>query len=299
MKISICIPIFNFCVKDLVTELEKQIEKTQDQIDICLIDDGSELIYKQNNRKIINPNLTYLELEHNIGRSKIRNMFLGKTMGDYLLFLDCDGLVDCADFLKNYLVEIKKNKQPKVIYGGRKVETQLQNTQYYLRWNYARNRENPSAKIRKSKVYLCFQTNNFIIHRSLFQKNGFDESIRNYGYEDLIFAMNLKEKKIPILHIENPILNHDIENNALYLEKTKQALFTLYKLHQNPKTQPYTQEIKLIRFYEKSHFQHWNFLIRWTFPIFKKPLHWLLKTKKMPILFFDLYKLGYFSWLNK
>ncbi len=294
MKLSICIPIYQFYVGNLVSALLLLIENSDETIEIILLDDGSDKKYRIENRKLKSDVVRYEELDYNIGRSKIRNLFLQKTKGDYLLFLDCDGLIWKSDFLENYIQSIQ-NTDVKVVYGGRRVSTILKNKNYYLRWNYAQKRETPNANSRQLKEYLCFQTNNFLVEKSVLSKNPFDESILQYGYEDLIFAMNLKEKKIAILHIENTILNDDIENNQLYLSKTEQALKMLHNLYHH-KSKRLTEEIRLIQFYEKS--RKFNSFIILSFYLFKKPIRYLLAKQKMPLNVFDWYKLAYFSQLN-
>jgi hypothetical protein len=41
----------------------------------------------------------------------------------------------------------------------------------------------------------------------------FDERIRNYGYEDVLLGKRLKENKIDILHIDNPLILDNYESN--------------------------------------------------------------------------------------
>ena len=97
--LAICIPIYNQDVTLLIAELEKQIKGVNHPIEIVLIDDASQANYKSLNEPLSNRH-TYIELKENIGRSRIRNLFLKYTSATYLLFLDCDALIHQPDFLK-------------------------------------------------------------------------------------------------------------------------------------------------------------------------------------------------------
>ncbi|MDC3337029.1 glycosyltransferase, partial [Flavobacteriales bacterium] len=104
--ISICIPIYNFNVVPLVKELLRQIEGLQ--CELLLIDDASTAFVVENSEL---HNVTKLiVLDQNVGRAQIRNLFLKYAKHDYLLFLDCDSLVENKDFIENYLNIIRLGK---------------------------------------------------------------------------------------------------------------------------------------------------------------------------------------------
>ena len=74
--ISICIPIYNNDVTSLISKLSVEIVKNKISAEIILIDDDSKMHYKEVNRKIKNDLVKYIELNQNIGISKIKNLFL-------------------------------------------------------------------------------------------------------------------------------------------------------------------------------------------------------------------------------
>ena len=115
--ISICIPIYNYYAYPLVRRLSNQIEKLggADVVEIVCIDDHSSGYYLNQNMGICDI-ATYLRLAENIGRSRIRNLFLKYAKGDWLIFLDNDSLVP-SNFLKNYLLH--EGGKADVIVGGR------------------------------------------------------------------------------------------------------------------------------------------------------------------------------------
>jgi hypothetical protein len=94
-----------------------------------------------------------------------------------------------------------------------------------------------------------FQTNNFIVKKSILKQNPFDESIGQYGYEDLIFAKDLYKAKVKIDHIENPIFNNDVETNAIFLEKADQSAKSLAHLIKTDKDVEKSSKIKLAKAY--------------------------------------------------
>lgn len=47
-------------------------------------------VLKKINRTLESKQVKYIELKKNIGRAKIRNLFIEYTTNPYLLFLDCD-----------------------------------------------------------------------------------------------------------------------------------------------------------------------------------------------------------------
>jgi len=116
--ISILIPIYNFNVTALVQKLVDQCSKAKIHFEIICFDDGSSPKFKALNQPILNlMGVNYVELSENYGRSKIRNKLAKVAQYDYLLFLDCDSKIKYANFIKNYIKEIKREAD--VTYGGR------------------------------------------------------------------------------------------------------------------------------------------------------------------------------------
>ena len=156
--ISICIPVYNFDVTFLVSELSEQIKALNEDIELILIDDSSNVEYKEINRQISKDH-TYIELPENIGRSRIRNLFLKYSVFRYLLFLDCDCSVQSEGFLGKYLDIIKQN--PSVVCGGSIYDTKSPGRDKMLRWKYGALRESKPCHIRNKFPNRSFMANNF------------------------------------------------------------------------------------------------------------------------------------------
>ncbi len=245
--LAVCIPIYNFDVTELATQLEQQI--TTSPFEILLIDDCSLQEYKSINHTICKKH-TYIELDKNIGRAKIRNLFLSYSSADYLLFLDCDSKITSNSFIENYIAAIQNNTKTAVFCGGRVYQNKPPSRNQQLSWKYGIKRESKSVKERANNPYQSFMTNNFVVQRSVLASIPFDERLTQYGHEDTLFGYALKQSSHPILHLDNPILNGDIETNESYLQKTHLAIENLVTiLETTPNKESFIADIKLLSFY--------------------------------------------------
>ncbi|WP_231433701.1 MULTISPECIES: glycosyltransferase family 2 protein [unclassified Chryseobacterium] len=299
IKLSVCIPVYNFDVRDLVYGLKKEIESQNLSAEIILIDDFSDSLFFSLNSEIQNIASDYILLDENNGRSKIRNLFLNYAQGEYLLFLDCDGKLIDKNFLKNYLDFLSENPVSDVLYGGRKVPAETPDQKHLLRWKFAVERENLSVEKRKSHPYLSFQTNNFVIRKNVLDKIPFNISYSNYGYEDLLFAMDLKSENILIHHIENPVLNNDVETNERYLEKVKESVSSVASMLKKTAVRNRISDIKLVKAFEKLNFFPLHYLIVFLFIISEKFLEKSLLKGCKNLRYLDLFKLGLLFKLMK
>lgn len=292
MKLSICIPIYNFDVRQLVGDLLMQISELAYHIEIILIDDGSKEEFIILNKQIEYKVTQFVYLSENVGRSKVRNLFLNYATGDYFLFLDCDGKVISDHFIKAYIESIIK-VSPDVIYGGRIVSQTQVSADYLLRWNFSQQRENLPVKKRLFAPYLCFQTNNFVVKKSIFEQFQFNEKLNQYGYEDLLFAMDLKQAQVPIFHIDNPILNDDVETNSVFIDKSRQAAESLALILQDPENKEKLKNLKLAKAYFHLQKYHLSFFYDVFFRVSQSFILKKLKSGNSSLRLLDLYKLGH------
>ncbi|MCW3167757.1 glycosyltransferase [Chryseobacterium sp. 09-1422] len=240
MKISVCIPVYNFDVRELVFDLKKEINEKGIDAEIILIDDASEDQFKTINRELRNEVKDFIFLEKNIGRSKIRNLFLEYAEGDYLLFLDCDAKIDSVNFLRNYLDELDKNDGVEVVYGNFKISPLYSDT---LRNRYSVEREIFTQS--RTDDFSVFKTVNFIVKTETFRKFPFNEELIHYGYEDYVFAKKMELAKVKFSAINNPVIHIDETVNDVFLDKTKTAIDSLYQLSLNSENLVYIKDIKV------------------------------------------------------
>lgn len=293
--ISVCIPVFNFDTRPFVRALDEQIRKGKLDVEIILLDDASEDTYRVMLKELQNlPSVNIHLLETNVGRSEIRNRLVKLSQKPYLLFADCDSMVVDQQFLSSYISSIQNGS--KVICGGRVYQKERpESSELQLHWLYGSERECRSAALRSREPYRGFMTNNFLIERSVLSELQFDESLSGYGHEDTLFGFELEENKIPIQHIDNPLIHLGIENSGLFISKSKNGIDNLLRIVSRPgiKGKKFQQSIKLLKVYgylKRLGLRKW-FAKRYV----KKTKVWEenLMSSSPSLRTFDWYRLGY------
>lgn len=300
MKFSICIPIYNTNANALVNSLVAEIE-TQNltQVEVLVIDDASDNSYKEANRRL-KDQCTYIELSENIGRSKIRNLFLKYAKGEYLLFLDGDSLMvhpENSLFITNYLTAIKEDTV--CVCGGRVYPELNDISGIELNYLYGITKESKPVLERKKSPNQSFMTNNFLIKKEVLNTIRFDETLSQYGHEDTLFGIELMKNNYTVAHIDNPVLNGHIETNEAFLRKSQQALENLFQIYHSFEDKSLLRtHVKLLKW---SNYMERFYLKNIFLIIFNR-----LETKweqqflkgEINLLKFDLYKLGFFLRLK-
>lgn len=289
--LSICIPIYNHEVGRLVQDLHHQAEKAGYPFEILLMDDASEESFQKKNGLINWESVRYIQLEENVGRSKIRNRLSEEAKFPYLLFMDCDSAVSSHLYIENYTPFF----EPEVIcYGGRKYTNTEPQDSTYLRWKYGVERECAPASERRKNPNTGFCTNNFLIHKNVFKKVRFNENLAGYGHEDTFFGLELLMQDIHIRHIDNPLIHLGLESASDFLEKTENGIVNLFKIEKllRKKYPEFVGHSRLMRsklLLQKLH------LLRLTAMLFNclrlRMKSHLLRTKPS-LRIFDLYRLG-------
>ncbi len=286
MKISVCIPVYNFDVRELVYALRKEIDCYSVDAEIILIDDASDEKFK-----LINQLQDQVEqlvlLDKNTGRSKIRNLFLNYAQGNYLLFLDCDVKIENRNFLRNYFTEIENNPDVEVIYGNFKIDHTFSKT---LRNRYSVEREIFSGN--RSSDFSVLKTVNFLIQRNTFEKFRFNEKLMDYGYEDYIFAREMQLSGVKFSAIHNPVIHVDDTSNAFFLSKTETAINSLYRLSEDPENEKLIKEIKVYRIAKKVVRYRFKTIFLIIYNLFENRIKKNLLSEKPNLRFFDVYKLS-------
>ncbi len=289
--ISVCIPIYNFDVTQLLNELTKQSNQMDVPCEIILIDDFSSEKFKNINKSIAG-NINYIELEQNIGRAKIRNLFLKYAQNENLLFLDCDSIIISDSFLSKYLEAIN-NDNYNVICGGRVYDKVKPARIKMLSWKYGTKRESQPVEVRKRFPNNSFMTNNFLVSRKILEEIKFDERITGYGHEDTLFGFELKKKGIPVLHINNPVLNGDVEDNVEYLKKTEKGINSLIDiLAYTDSNAEFIHDVTVLNTYEKLKSKRLTSIVNIVFILLKPFLKFLFVNGYVNLRLFDFYKLG-------
>ena len=294
--LSILIPVYNFPCTDLVTELQRQATGCAVPFEIILMDDCSTL-YKEENRKLSELTLVkWIELTENIGRAKIRNRLADKAKFDRLLFMDNDVRPTNENYVKNYL-EVCSDYQ--VICGGRTyAKNPPQNKNLYFHWLVGTKREVFSVDERRKNPNKSFMTNNFLIHKNVFNTVRFDENISTYGHEDTLFGFELKKRGIEIHHIDNPLKHIGLEPAERILAKEKEGIENLYAVilkHRYAKE--IAEDITLLKYDRLAKKLHITTVLAYFYRRFQNTIEQNLTGEKPSLCLFDFYKSGYLSLL--
>lgn len=293
-KLSILIPTYNYVVLPLVQELSRQGGGVEHDVEIIVADDAStDASCKEANRAMAGlPYCSYIELEENLGRARIRNLLADKAEGEWLLFMDGDAAVISDSFLQMYIDEAGRSE---VVCGGLIHPDKLPSSEVTLRYRYERAADkHRSAAERMKHPYNCFSTFCFMIRKEVFQTIRFDESCREYGHEDTLFGEELKKRNFTIHHTDNPLMHMGLEDNAVFLKKTEMALSSLLRLQQDGRHLYSPLTVK----YEQLQRWHLHKILPPLFKLTAPLLRHNLLGDSPNLLLFALYKLGYYATLR-
>ncbi|MBE6292410.1 MAG: glycosyltransferase family 2 protein [Bacteroidales bacterium] len=291
--LSILIPTYNYDCRCLVSDLHQQAQQAGIAYEIIVADDASpEPIYKEKNREINTLlHCRLIELPENVGRARIRNRLADEAQYEWLLFMDCDAEVISPTFITDYL----RHTDAEVICGGLCHSDVLPSPTVSLRYAYEKRADKRrAARYRERKPYEQFTPFNFCIRRDTFQAIRFDESIHEYGHEDTLFGIELQRRQAQIRHIDNPLRHTGLEENQVFLEKTRAALRNLATMESI--LQGHSSLLSAYGLLKK-------------FKLHRLAAHWFTQheqqltlqlTSSLPRLTnFNLYKLGYYCSLMK
>jgi hypothetical protein len=292
--LSILIPVYNYNVVPLVLELQKQCLECTIIFEILVFDDGSKVFDDENCKINSIENCRFEKLERNIGRSAIRNLLAKKAKFNSLLFLDADTIPIHNHFIKSYLAQI--NEDEKVVYGGIEYQKRKPNKSQILRWKYGHSREALSVEKREENPYLSFITLNFLIHKNIFEKVSFNETIPNLRHEDTLFSYNLMKQKIKIKHIENPVFHLGLDDFEVAIKKENESILGLKYLIDHKLL--HTDYVRLSKIAAKIDKLKLNFVFAFLYKITRFIFLKNLSSNNPSLFIFDLYRLGNLCKLN-
>lgn len=259
--LSILIPVYCFDVRPLVKQLWEQAQALPFDWEIRVLDDASTGSWQILNRELTAlRGVHYQEQERNTGRAQIRNTLATQAQFEYLLFMDCDSATPDQDFLDRYCQHLAPQT---VLCGGRTYLEAPATKSEHLHWWYGSQREVRTAAIRQRKPYEGFMTNNYVVPRSVALRIPFNSSIQQYGHEDTLFGLELKRNRIPIQHLDNPLLHIGLEDAETWLGKQQQAIGNLYALHR----QYPDLETRALRLWK---WLHNSGMLGWFYPLLKR-----------------------------
>lgn len=288
--LSILIPVYNYSVYPLISELQKQCLEINIQFEILCQDDASNLFKIENQRINSLENCNFSVNNLNVGRGKNINFLAEKSKYEWLLIMDCDTFPTQNNYIQKYISQI--NEAEKVVFGGIKYQKEKPSNDQLLRWFYGNARESISIEKRNTNPNGSALTSNILIQKKVFISNKFDDSITKYGYEDLVFLSDLKKKGILVKHIDNPTYHLGLETSEQFLAKTKIALENLKSISENNSI--YNSESKILKVYNVLKQLYLTSFISTIFKKTERNLEENLLSKNPSLFLFDLYKLGYY-----
>ena len=226
-ELSVLIPVYNNSCVQLVRALHQQLSQTDISFEIIIADDGStdRSFIDENKSLSLLTHVQYLIRKKNIGRAAIRNVLVQQANYSWLLFIDGDLFIKNDSYIHRYLAFDENNT---VVYGGYTISGNYPDN---LRWRIEKkHEEKSSADKRQQHPYHDFHTCNFLVKKNIMKRIPFNEKIREYGYEDVLWGKQLKEHHITLTHIDHPVSFERFEDNKTFIQKTEEALHTLYTL---------------------------------------------------------------------
>jgi hypothetical protein len=157
---------------------------------------------------------------------------------------------------------------------------------------YGKAVEGQSAKIRNQNPYQCVYFSNTLVKKLIFDKLGFDEEIKTYGYEDLLLVSQLRIKKVMVLHIDNALLHQCHDTSEIYLYKTQTATINLVRLYISQKLT--ANDARLIHAFETLEKYYLTKIYQWFFQTLQYQIKQNLLGSKPNLFQFNLYKMGIF-----
>lgn len=287
--LSILLPTFNCNCVALITELHRQCLASAINFEILVADDAStQKQYVEENKAIeVLSGVTYFVRKKNVGRSAIRNFLVSQSHGDRLLFIDGDLALDNPYFISSYA-----EAAGDVVVGGITIGGESMKWTGNLRFLYEKYHENNLKS--SAKKSLLLRSTNFMVVRSLMKDNPFDETLQEYGYEDVLLGKRFEEAQADIRFINNPVLLCDFDSNKEYLDKVEASLRTLFTLRKE--LEGYSSLLSLANKIEQFHV---DFICKCIFFIIGKSIKHKLQSNKPNLFLFKLYRLLYFIHISK
>ena len=286
-ELSILIPCYNCQCVELVKGLVTQCEDIEGlRYEVIVADDGStDKHLCLLNEELLNlEHVRYITREKNIGRACIRNFLVQQATYEWVLFVDSDLSIIREDYILSY---IQLDSTFLVAYGSYEVGNENTTNLRYLYEKDAAPKH--TMEQRKLHPYHHLHTANLMMKRTTALTYPFDERFKRYGFEDVLLGKRLQEHDVCIGQINNPLLFDHFETNDSYMEKTEEALQTLYTFRNE--LSGFSSLLTL-----NYHLRRWglHYLILFIFQQKREKWRTILCGENPNLKLYMIYKLGYF-----
>ena len=286
-ELSILIPCYNCQCVELVKGLVTQCEDIEGlRYEVIVADDGStDKHLCLLNEELLNlEHVRYITREKNIGRACIRNFLVQQATYEWVLFVDSDLSIIREDYILSY---IQLDSTFLVAYGSYEVGNENTTNLRYLYEKDAAPKH--TMEQRKLHPYHHLHTANLMMKRTTALTYPFDERFKRYGFEDVLLGKELQEHNVCIAQINNPLLFDHFETNDSYMEKTEEALQTLYTFRNE--LSGFSSLLTV-----SYHLRRWglHYLILFIFQQKRRKWRTILCGERPNLKLYIIYKLGYF-----
>ena len=202
-KISIIVPIYNE-EENLRKCIESLINQTYKELEIILINDGStdkskEIIESFKDKRIIAIN------KKNTGISDTRNIGIGKSTGDYIMFVDSDDYLELNCIGR--LIETAEKENSEIVMFNYYLETPSKRIEIKLPKIEARNLKEDKDLLTKIHLGPCTK----IFKAELIKDNLFPLNLK---YEDVPFVVEAVIKAGKISFVPNYLYHYVIKKSG-------------------------------------------------------------------------------------
>lgn len=292
--ISICIPLYNYDVRELLQNLVSQLTENSVKWEILISDDASSQIHltEQNLQCIQQMEkfpIHYFTQKKNLGNAANRNFLGSKAKFPWIIFLDADVLPVHSNFIEKYCQALTESKSS-ILTGN----IEYKNSESHsLRQKYGRKKEVRTSLPEEISSVLEARGANFAIKTSVFLENNFPQLQEQYGFVDTMFFLQFPENALQ--PIQNPVYHLGIETNTLYVEKVHSSIRNALYIYINfPNV---ASQITLIQYFTK--YKIVSGLMLLLYSVFGKLIKRNLESNHSSLFLLQLYKLLYFNYLYR
>ena len=132
-----------------------------------------------------------------------------------------------------------------------------------------------------------FSSHHFLIHKKKFQECKFDENIKSYGYEDVLFEI---KSQLDFKYIDNPLYHIGLKKTNNFIEDCESGLKNISTYTHEKKV---IQKIKILRYWRNISLIKLDRFIVILFKIFQKRIIENLYSSNPSLFLFQCYKIGY------
>lgn len=237
-KLTIVIPTFHDDASRLLRDLAAC--DRSGEVEIIVYEDGptdrSLRTRLQSAADTLDTPVRILRAAVNRGRSAARNVGAAAARAEWIVLLDADMAPDSRRFLAVYLDAIETAPGPAIIVGGFSLHQSPRDARFSLhRWQSMRSECRP-AEVRSSAPAWHVFTSNLMVHRSVLDREPFDESFKGWGWEDVEWGLRT-EAHAPIIHIDNTASHLGLDDAATLIGKYVRSGHNFVRLiNEHPET---------------------------------------------------------------